>query len=148
ARLDGFEPRLSDVAGVINKHMPVFTVSRIADALNRGKRSLNGSTILALGVTYKRDANDIRESPALDVVRDLSEKGAIVSYSDPYIPSIEINGKLTKSISLTPEVLESMDCVVVLTDHSTFDYSMIAAHSQLILDCRNALHDFHAQNVL
>jgi UDP-N-acetyl-D-glucosamine dehydrogenase len=147
ARVDGFEPRLIELAGVINKQMPVFTVSRIADALNRGKKSLNGSTILALGVAYKRDANDIRESPALDVVRDLSEKGAIVSYSDPYIPSIEINGRLIKSISLTPEVLESMDCVVILTDHSIFDYPMIAAHSPLILDCRNALRDFHGPNI-
>jgi UDP-N-acetyl-D-glucosamine dehydrogenase len=147
ARVNGFEPRLIEVAGVINKQMPAFIVSRVADALNRGKRSLNGSTVLALGVAYKRDANDIRESPALEVVGNLSEKGAIVSYSDPYIPSIEVNGKPTKSISLTPEVLQSMDCVVILTDHSIFDYPMIAAHSPLILDCRNALRDFHAPNV-
>jgi UDP-N-acetyl-D-glucosamine dehydrogenase len=148
ARVNGFEPRLIELAGVINKQMPSFTVSRITDALNQGRHSLNGSTILAIGVAYKRDANDIRESPALDVVRDLSDKGAMVCYSDPYISSIEVNGKTIKSINLTPEVLQCMDCVVILTDHSTFDYGMIAAHSPLILDCRNALRNFHASNVL
>jgi UDP-N-acetyl-D-glucosamine dehydrogenase len=148
ARVTGFEPRLIELAGGINKQMPAFTVSRIADALNRAKRSLNGSHILALGVTYKRDANDIRESPALDVVRDLSEKGAAVYYSDPYIACIDINEMPMQSITVTPAVLQSMDCVVILTDHSTFDYPMISAHSPLILDCRNALREFRASHIL
>ena len=148
ARVNGFEPRLIELAAVINKLMPSFTVGRIADALNRKRQSLNGSRILAIGVAYKRDANDARESAALDVVRELADKGAVVSYSDPYIPTIDVHGKSMQSTALSADVLASNDCTVILTDHSSFDYGMIAAHSPLILDCRNALRDFNASHVI
>jgi UDP-N-acetyl-D-glucosamine dehydrogenase len=148
ARLNGFEPRLIEMAGIINNQMPGFTISRIADALNKNKKSLNGSRILALGVSYKRDVSDTRESPALEVVKELMEKGAIVSYSDPHVPRVEIGGEVLVSVSLTPELHQSMDCVVILTDHSGFDYSMIVAESSLILDCRNALRDFSGSNII
>jgi UDP-N-acetyl-D-glucosamine dehydrogenase len=148
ARVNGFEPRLIEVAGQINSQMPAFTVGRIVDALNERKRSLNGSRILALGVTYKRDTSDIRESPSIEVLRDLNEKGAEVFYSDPYVPSIELNGQIIESTTLTPEILKHFDCLVILTDHSTFDYETIATHAALILDCRNALRDFPGANVL
>ncbi|HEY7167569.1 MAG TPA: nucleotide sugar dehydrogenase [Candidatus Binatia bacterium] len=148
SRVSGFEPRLIEVAGVINKQMPTFTVSRIADALNKDRKSLNGSTIVAIGVTYKRDANDIRESPALDVVRQLLEKGAAVSYSDPYVPIVEIGDKPVASVPVTPELLRSADCVVILTDHSIFDYSIIANHSRLVLDFRNALRNFPGSHII
>jgi len=139
ARMNGFEPRLIELAGQINSLMPAFTVSRVADALNERQKSLKGSKILALGVTYKRDTTDLRESPALEVLRKFYEKGAIVHYSDPYIPSLKLNGKMTKSLNITPGVLRSMDCVVVLTDHSAFNYQTIAAHSPLIVDTRNVI---------
>jgi len=128
--------------------MPAFTIGRIADALNERQKSLNGSHILALGVTYKRDANDIRESPALEVLRGLSEKGARIYYADPYVPSIELNGKTIKSVHLTPDTLKFMDCVVVLTEHSAFEYEMVATYSPLVLDCRNALKNFSSPNLI
>jgi len=148
ARLNGFEPRLIEMAGIINGQMPGFTISRIADALNKDKKSLNGSRILALGVSYKSDVSDTRESPALEVVKELMEKGASVSYSDPYVPRVEMGGEILASTNLTPQLLQSMDCVVILTDHSVFDFSMIVAESSLILDCRNALRDFSGSNIM
>jgi UDP-N-acetyl-D-glucosamine dehydrogenase len=148
AKMQGFEPRLIELASLINSQMPGFTVSRIADALNKSKKSLNGSHILALGISYKRDTNDIRESPSLEVVKELHEKGAIVSYSDPHVLSIELDGKKCTSQPTTPEVLKSADCVVILTDHSAFDFSTVAAHSRLVLDCRNALRNCQGSNVI
>jgi len=148
AKMNGFEPRLIELAGYINSQMPAFTVSHVTDALNQRQKSLKGSRILVLGVTYKRNTNDIRELPALEVLHGLYEKGAIVYYSDPYVPSLEIDNRTLKSAEATPEVLQSMDCVLVLTDHSTFDYEMIAANSLLLLDKRNALKDFSGSNVI
>jgi UDP-N-acetyl-D-glucosamine dehydrogenase len=148
ARMNGFEPRLIELAAAINNQMPGFTVDRIADALNKCKKSLNGSRILALGIAYKRDVNDTRESAALEVVRLLMEGGANVCYSDPYVPKVDIEGKILASAGLTAQLLHSMDCVVILTDHSVFDYAMIAADSPLVLDCRHSLKDFSGSNIL
>lgn len=148
ARINGFEPRFIELAGQVNSQMPTFTVSRIADALNDRQKSLKGSTILALGVTYKKDVNDIRESPALEVIHKLHQKGAVVSYADPYVPEVALGDLVMRAVELTPSVLEATDCVVVLTDHSAFDYSLIATHSPLIIDCRNALRDFPAPHIL
>jgi UDP-N-acetyl-D-glucosamine dehydrogenase len=142
AKMNGCEPRLIELAGHINSQMPAFMVRRIADALNEKRKPLKGSKILGLGVTYKRDTNDIRESPALQVLEGLREKGASIHFCDPYIPSILIEGQTIKAVELTPHVLQSMDCVAILTDHSAFDYSMVAKFSPLILDTRNALKDF------
>ena len=148
AKMNGFEPRLIELAGYINSQMPAFTVSHVADALNERRKSLKGSKILVLGVTYKRNTNDIRESPALEVIHGLYEKGALVYYSDPYVPSLEIDNRRLRSTATTPEVLQSMDCVLVLTDHSIVDYQMITANSFLVLDKRNALKDFSGPNVV
>ena len=148
AKLNGFEPRLIEMATIINSQMPGFTVSRIADALNKRKKSLNGSRILAVGITYKSDVSDTRESAALEVVKLLMEEGATVSYSDPYVSKIEIGGEVLSTSHLTSQLLKSMDCVVILTDHSVFDYSMIAADSPVVLDCRNCLKEFSGQNIL
>ena len=142
AKMNGCEPRLIELAGHINSQMPGFTISRIADALNERRKPLKGSKILALGVTYKRDTNDIRESPALHVLEGLHEKGASVYFSDPYVPSIVVQDQTITSVELTPSVLQSMDCVVILTDHSAFDYSMVAKFSPIVLDTRNALKGF------
>jgi len=148
ARMNGFEPRFIELATQINNQMPDFMVSRVSDALNNQQKSLKGSKILGLGVAYKRDVNDIRESPALEVLQKLLAKGALVSYADPYVPEIELGSQLLGSVELTPAALQSTDCVVVLTDHSTFDYAMIVAHSPLIVDSRNALKGFSASHIL
>jgi UDP-N-acetyl-D-glucosamine dehydrogenase len=148
AKMNGFEPRLVEMATIINGQMPGFTVTRIADALNRRKKSLNGSRILAVGITYKSDVSDTRESSALEVVKLLLEEGAAVSYSDPYVADVEIAGQNLASAQLTPRLLQSMDCVVILTNHSVFDYPMIAAGSAVIVDCRNSLRDFSSANIL
>jgi UDP-N-acetyl-D-glucosamine dehydrogenase len=142
AKMNGCEPRLIELAGHINSQMPAFMVRRIADALNERRKPLKGSKILGLGVTYKRDTNDIRESPALQVLEGLCEKGASIYFCDPYVSSILIQGQTIKAVELTPHVLQSMDCVAILTDHSVFDYSMVAKFSPTILDTRNALKDF------
>jgi UDP-N-acetyl-D-glucosamine dehydrogenase len=148
AKMSGFEPRLIELAAIINSQMPGLTVARIADALNKRKKSMNGSRILAVGIAYKSDVNDTRESAALEVVRLLMEEGANVSYSDPYVSEVEIGGETLVSANLTSQLLQSMDCVVILTDHSVFDYPMIATDSPLVLDCRNSLRNFSGPNIL
>jgi UDP-N-acetyl-D-glucosamine dehydrogenase len=148
ARLNGCEPRLIELAGQINSQMPAFTIARVADVLNERQQSMKGSKILGLGVAYKRDTSDIRESPAIEVLKGLMERGAQVQYSDPYVPSIAFDGKVLQSINLKPDVLQSVDCVLVLTDHSIFDYGMIASHSPVIVDTRNALRNFSSPNII
>jgi UDP-N-acetyl-D-glucosamine dehydrogenase len=148
ARMNGSEPRLIELAQQINEQMPAFTISRITYALNDKQKSLKGSKILALGISYKADTNDTRESPAIEVLRELHEKGAVVSYSDPYVASIKVKNTVIESINLNSEILRSMDCVVLLTDHSTFNYAMIAAESPLVIDTRNALRDFSAPSII
>jgi UDP-N-acetyl-D-glucosamine dehydrogenase len=148
ARMNGVEPRLIELAGHINSEMPAFTIRRVTDALNERQKSLKGSRVLAVGVTYKRDASDLQESPALDVVRGLRVKGALVYYTDPYVPSLEIDGSTIESVKLAPKTIESMDCLVVLTDHSDFDYKMIANHSSLVVDSRNALKNFSGPHIV
>ena len=148
AKMNGFEPRLIEMATIINSQMPGFTVTRIADALNKCKKSVNGSRVLAVGLTYKKDVSDTRESAAIEVVRLLMEEGANVSYADPYVAEIEIGREKLASANLTPQLLQSMDCVVILTDHSLFDYAMIAAASPVVLDCRNSLREFSGPNIV
>ena len=148
ARMNGVEPRLIELAGQINSEMPGFVIRRVTDALNEKQKSLNGSRVLAVGVTYKRDASDLRESPALDVVRGLRQKGAIVCYTDPYVPSLQIDGSIIESVKLAPKTLESMDCLVLLTDHSDFNYEMIVNHSPLVVDSRNALKSFSGPHIV
>ena len=148
AKANGFYPRLIELATEINGQMPTFTIERIVDALNDRRMSLKGSKILALGVSYKRDSNDLRESPAIEVIRGLRHKGASVCYSDPHIGSVDIDGEVLRSFYLSPEIVESMDCAVLLTDHSEFDYAMISTHSNLILDSRNGFKDFPRPNII
>lgn len=147
ARMKGFEPRLIELAGHINSQMPAFVIRGIADALNTQRKCINGAKILALGVAYKRDTNDVRESPALQILAGLDEKGAAIHYTDPYIQSIQINEKTLRSMDLTPEILQSMDLIAILTDHSAFDYSMVSAVSPLIFDTRNAIKENSKSNV-
>ncbi len=148
ARLNGIEPRLIEIAGQINSGMPDFTVSRIADALNEKSKSLRSSRLLALGVAYKKDVNDIRESPAIEVLKRLHAKGVVLSYSDPYVPQLRLEGLNLDSIELDEGTLRSVDCVVMLTDHTVFDAEFIARYSPLLVDCRNAFRKFSDTNIV
>jgi UDP-N-acetyl-D-glucosamine dehydrogenase len=148
ARMNGCEPRLIELAGHINNQMPGFTVQLIADALNERGKTLKGSKILGVGVAYKRDTNDIRESPALQVLEALHKKGASIHFTDPYVGSINIKEQTVKSMDLTAEALRSMDCVVILTDHSTVDYALVAKCSPLIVDTRNSLKPYSRADVV
>ncbi len=139
AKLYGFEARLIELAAQINGAMPEHVVKIVSEALNAHKKSLNGAKVLVLGVAYKKNVSDYRESPAFEIIHFLEAKGAKVSYNDPWVPSF-VEGELKmKSTPLTPALLKSMDCVVVITDHEKFDYASIVANSKLVVDTRNAI---------
>lgn len=131
-----YEARFIDLADQINTGMPEVVVSRLQDALNDKMLAVRASQILVVGVAYKRDIDDIRESPALDVIELLQQKGANVRYHDPYVPSLTLAGHSFASVPLTN--LSEYDAVVVLTDHSSIDYKQLVADSVLVLDTRNA----------
>jgi UDP-N-acetyl-D-glucosamine dehydrogenase len=139
----GFEARFIELAGHVNGAMPLHIVDKITDALNSQRKAVHGSRILILGLAYKRDIDDLRESPALDVLALLQHKGADLSYHDPFIPTLPASawpgGFDMTSVDLTPSTLASADCTVVITDHSTFDLDAIARHAPLIVDSRNAV---------
>jgi UDP-N-acetyl-D-glucosamine dehydrogenase len=137
-----YNARLIEVASEINTNMPRYVVQRIADILNEYERSVKGSRILILGVAYKKDVNDIRESPAIDIISLLSDKGAIVYYFDPYIPKIQIGELEIESVELTREILRESDLVVLITDHSIFDYEFIYKNANLIFDTKNAFKNY------
>lgn len=131
--------RFIELAGEINSKMPEYVVERIMGLLNRkSARSLNKTNILVLGVAYKRDIKDLRESPALDVIKLLEDKGAKVIYNDPYVPMFNWKGGKVKSTKLTEAVVKKADLVVILTDHTDYNYQWVVDHAQLIFDSRNA----------
>jgi UDP-N-acetyl-D-glucosamine dehydrogenase len=134
-----FATRFIELAGEINMAMPYHIVDFIAEALNEHSKALKGSTILILGVSYKRDIDDLRESPALTIIEALQKRGARVHYNDPYFPKIGKGRKYDLQMKCVPlEALDQYDCVVILTDHSDYDYQKIVAEAQLIIDTRNA----------
>ena len=143
AKQSGFDARFIELAGEINGHMPEYVVSKVIDALNERRQALNGSRVLVLGVAYKRDIDDVRESPALDVMKLLHEKGAEVAYSDPHVPVLPAafwhGPHALESIAIDGRVLEQFDCVVITTDHRAFDYAAVLEWSRSIVDTRNAL---------
>jgi len=122
--------------------MPHYVVDRIIDGLNSQKKPLKGSKILIVGVTYKKDISDVRESPASTIINSLLQKEAKVEYYDPLVPAFDIDGLSFSSAKLTKETLNSVDCVVIVTDHSEVDYKFIVNNSKLIVDTRNALSSF------
>jgi UDP-N-acetyl-D-glucosamine dehydrogenase len=138
ARVNGFEPRFIDLAHQVNSSMPRFVVSIVTDALNSRGRSLKGSSVLALGVSYKRDVNDARESPALEIIRDLWKRGASVRYHDPYVTRVRIDDRTVDSVPLDDAALQSADCVVILTDHRVIDYKRVVELAPVVVDTRNA----------
>lgn len=138
ARAEGFEPRFIELAGQINAQKPEFVASKVMDALNDRGKALKGSKILALGVAYKRDVDDVRESPALDVMSLLLDKGADISFSDPFVAEVELKGRLMKGVPLDDATVRAADAVLLLTDHTGFDRAAIAASAGLVIDTRNA----------
>jgi len=133
--------KMIETSAVINDAMPEFVVDRVYRILNRFKKPLNGSTILVLGVAYKKDIDDMRESPALKVISLLEKEGAHVIYDDPYIPSFTLAGKVYNSVPVTAELLSSVDLVVITTDHSSYDYDLIVEQAPYVFDTRNATRD-------
>ena len=134
-----YKTRFIDLAGELNTEMPIFWVRKVSDVLNGAGKAVRGSTVLVLGVAYKKDIEDLRESPALDIIRLLEQQGATVTYHDPYVPRFAEDGKELTSVPLTPETLKASDCVMIVTDHSGIDYGMIRTHARLVVDTRNAL---------
>ena len=134
-----YKTRFIDLAGELNTEMPLFWVRKVAEALNDQGKAVNGAAVLVLGVAYKRDIDDIRESPALDIIRLLEGQGARVAYSDPHVPCFSEDGHEYRSVALTPQSVASADCVLVVTDHSDVDYRMIARSARLVVDTRNAM---------
>ncbi|OQY30419.1 MAG: UDP-N-acetyl-D-glucosamine dehydrogenase [Candidatus Cloacimonetes bacterium 4572_55] len=137
-----YHARFIELAGDINSNMPNYVVSRISDMLNHYKKPINGSKVLILGVAYKENINDARESPALDIIKLMQEKGADVSYNDPFIPKLKLNGKWMESVDLTVEGVQSYDCLIITTAHSCYDKDFLTSNARLIFDSRNALKDF------
>jgi UDP-N-acetyl-D-glucosamine dehydrogenase len=143
ARESGFECRFIELAGAVNGAMPHYVVSLVNDALNAIQRPLNGSKVLVAGVAYKRDVDDIRESPALDVLHLLQQRGAILSYSDPHVPRLSgkawPHGKDLEHVDLANVASGYYDCIVVVTDHSRFDYAHLQRAAKTVVDTRNAI---------
>ena len=134
-----YKTRFIDLAGELNTEMPLFWVRKVAEALNLQGRAVRGAAVLVLGVAYKRDIDDIRESPALDIIRLLEGQGARVSYHDPHVPCFTEDGHEYQSVALTPEAVGAADCVMVVTDHSAVDYRMIKRQAKLVVDTRNVM---------
>jgi len=147
ARQSGFECRFIELAGQVNGSMPEFVVSLVAEALNTIKKPINGSRVHLFGAAYKRDVNDVRESPALDVIELLWRRGAIVSYTDPYVPELQAGSHRLSSVELDKALAADWDCAVLTTDHSSFDYAQLA-RLPLIVDTRNALKAHAGPNII
>jgi len=133
-----YRTRFIEVASEINSRMPEFVVDKVGQALNEVRKPVNGSRIVVLGVAYKPDVNDVRESPAVDVMKLLEADGAEVVFHDPYVPRLSEDGRVWEGVEMTDELLTGADAVVIVTDHSCFDYQRIVDRSPLLVDARNA----------
>lgn len=134
-----YRTRFIELAGEINAEMPEYWVEKVVGALNEQSKAARGSTVLVVGVAYKRDISDLRESPALDVIRLLERMGAVVRYHDPFIPEVHEDGVLLSSLPLTPETVRAADCVVIVTDHTKLDYEMLAREARALVDTRHVV---------
>lgn len=134
-----YKTRFIDLAGEVNTEMPEYWVRRVGETLNEVGKAVRGSRVLVLGVAYKREIDDLRESPALDILKLLEQYGAEVSYHDPYVPRFEEDGHRYESVPLTAATLGASDCVIIVTDHQVVDYDLVRRHSRLVVDTRNAL---------
>ncbi len=141
-----YNARFIELASEINTSMPYYVINRVADALNDDRKSIRGSQIVVLGVAYKRDIDDVRESPALDIIHLLEEKGATVCYHDPFVESVRLEGdRVAHSQPLTTDLLRSADCVVWVTDHSQIDRQFLLDNARLVVDTRNATKGYRGK---
>ena len=138
AKEDAFNTRFIELAGEINDMMPYYVVERTARILNQQKKCLNGAAILILGVAYKKDVGDLRESPALKIIALLEKEGAIINYNDPYVPLFKLNGKEYRSVELNNSEIGKNDLILITTDHTVYDYQKIVNKAKLVFDTRNA----------
>jgi len=144
-----FNTRFIELAGQINGAMPYFVVENIIEAMSQRGKALCGSRVLIVGLSYKRDIDDLRESPSLTIIELLQKRGAIVEYNDPYFPSVGYGRKYALNMTCTPlEQIPDFDCVVIVTDHSQYDYPAIVAKAKLVVDTRNATRGIRAANVV
>ncbi|MFC2020392.1 nucleotide sugar dehydrogenase [Chloroflexota bacterium] len=148
ARDYDFHTRFIELAAEINERMPYHVTSRIMEALNTQGKSLSGARVLVLGVTYKKDVEDIRESPSLKIIQLLQQRGAKVSYNDPNIQTVQLPQDTLTSVDLTEECLSSTDCVVIATDHSCYSLEQIVAQSKLVFDTRGATKGLQQDNII
>jgi UDP-N-acetyl-D-glucosamine dehydrogenase len=143
----GIEARFIELAGYINGQMPQFVVDKVQNALNDHGKPLRGSRIHIMGVAYKRDVDDVRESPALDIILLLEKRGAQLTYSDPHVPVLKKDGVELRG-EAADEAAAEADCVVIVTDHSAFDYTKLVAKARLIVDTRNAMRAFQSTKIV
>ena len=143
-----YRARFIELASEINAGMPEYVVDLVAEGLNRESKSIKGSRILLLGMAYKPDIDDVRESPALDVYALLEGKGAEVKYHDPYVGEVRFDSRVEQSVELDVEHLDAYDCVVITTNHGVFDIAAIVEHSRLVIDTRNATAGMGKKNVI
>jgi len=149
ARQHGFEAKFIELADQINSYMPHYVVNKITSILNEKKKPLKGSNILIIGVTYKKDINDVRESPGLEIIEHLIKKEANIHCHDPLVSSFQVCDKKISTVKLTKDNISSSDLVVIITDHSDIDYKFIVDNAKLVFDTRNALKDFKtAKNII
>ena len=138
-KMFNYNARFIELASEVNTNMPYFVVTKVFDALNAHRKSINGSNILVLGAAYKKDVGDFRESPALDVIRLLKDKGGVISYNDPHVPLLHEDNMDLRSIDLSDySALKNYDCTVIVTDHSSYDYKKVVECSNIVVDTRNA----------
>jgi len=147
ARQSGFEARFIELAGQVNSSMPEWVVTRVGDALNTVKKAVNGSRVHVYGVAYKKNVGDMRESPAIDVIEHLIRRGAIVTYSDPFVPNFRLDGHTMSATPVADALAAKPDCVVITTDHDVFDYAELVEKASLIMDARNALKTCSAPHI-
>jgi UDP-N-acetyl-D-glucosamine dehydrogenase len=149
ARQFDFRTRFIELAGEVNINMPYFVIDQLAEGLNRNRKSINGSKVLVLGLAYKRDIDDLRESPSLTIIELLREKGAVVSYNDPYFPSVGQGRHYALNMTNTPlDNLGQYDAVMIVTDHTSYDYQAIVDQSQLVVDTRNATRGIQSPKIV
>lgn len=147
AKMFNFYNKFIELASDINGNMPRYVISKIMDALNMHSKSLRGSKVLILGMAYKKDIDDVRESPALDLYALLLEKGTQVDYHDPFVPSFKSVDSIVESVEISPQIISNYDCIILVTNHTSFDYQMIAQNAQLIVDTRNGFKEYQ-ENII
>ncbi len=137
-----YTARFIELASEINSHMPEFVVDKVVRALNEDRKAVNGSQILVLGLAYKANVSDVRESPALDIIGLLQQLGGDVNYNDPHVPALQDHGLSMQSVDLSQDRIAAADCVIITTQHAQTDFHMVSQHAKLIIDTRNAMKDF------